>query len=96
MAQIPSLRGGTADGGVSAGVGGDGESKAAGAPAGSAGDEKAAKMRKALIEKLALAQEVQRLVMGKRIRPLLITEVSRCYRYVIRRGVVLYLCRQCK
>ena len=39
-------------------------------------DEKTAKTRKALIEKLALAQEVQRLVLEKRIRPLLITEVS--------------------
>lgn len=38
-------------------------------------DEKTAKTRKALIEKLALAQEVQRLVMEKRIRPLLVTEV---------------------
>eukprot|EP00904_Undaria_pinnatifida_P006807 jgi/Undpi1/3256/HiC_scaffold_15.g06630.m1 len=39
-------------------------------------DEKTAKTRKALIEKLALAQEVQRLVLEKRIRPLLITELS--------------------
>ncbi|CAN0569093.1 unnamed protein product, partial [Ectocarpus sp. 12 AP-2014] len=38
-------------------------------------DAKAAKTRKALIEKLALAQEVQRLVVGKRVRPLLVTEV---------------------
>ena len=56
------------------GGGGIGEAKEAGALA-SAAEEKARKTRKALIEKLALAQEVQRLVMGKRIRPLLITEV---------------------
>lgn len=66
MAQLPSLRSG------------GGESKEMGAPgsdSASAADEKAGKTRKVLIEKLALAQEVQRLVMGKRIRPLLITEV---------------------
>ena len=74
MAQLPSLR----SSGGGSGSGGGGESKEVGAAPASASDEKAGKTRKALIEKLALAQEVQRLVMGKRIRPLLITEVCVC------------------
>ncbi|CBN77048.2 conserved unknown protein (Partial), partial [Ectocarpus siliculosus] len=70
VAQLPSLRAGVP------GEGGGVESKSkedTGPPV----DAKTAKTRKALIEKLALAQEVQRLVMGKRIRPLLVTEVHR-------------------